>query len=139
MSTQDQTTVNQGTGIDTSLRTDNIYETARRIPEISRFMEAIVAAGFEHDLRTPDFKTLFAPVNEAVSGSLDSETVARHIVMGRQTEADLRTAKNLRTLSGSPLSVEYRPDGALVGGAKIVRRDVPCMNGHIQIIDKLAA
>jgi uncharacterized surface protein with fasciclin (FAS1) repeats len=138
MSLNDRTTVASATGIDGSLQTTNIFDTARHIPEISRFFDAIAAAGLEHDLKTPDFKTLFAPVNDSFKGSLDVETLSRHIVLGRQTEADLRTAGKLRTLAGVPLQVEYRPDGSLVGGAKIVRRDIPCVNGQIHLINKPA-
>jgi uncharacterized surface protein with fasciclin (FAS1) repeats len=139
MSLNDKTTAASGTGIDDSLQTTTIFETARHIPEISRFVEAIAAAGLDHDLKTPDFKTLFAPVNDSFKGSLDAETLSRHIVIGRQTEADLRTARTLRTLAGVPLPVEYRSEGSLVGGAKIVRRDIACVNGHIHVIEKPAA
>jgi uncharacterized surface protein with fasciclin (FAS1) repeats len=145
MSTNDRTTVDMGTGVDESLRTADIIETASQMPEISRFLEAVRASGLEHDLRTPDFKTLFAPRNEALGRDLpkDSaklgEIVSRHIVIGRQTEADLRTTAKVRTLSGEEMPVEYRDDGALFGGARIVRRDVPCVNGHIQVIDRIAS
>ena len=109
------------------------------MPEISKFVEAIVAAGMQNDLQTIDFKTLFAPRNEAVSGSVAADVVAKHIVMGRQTEADLRTANELRTLSGQPVKVVFEPDGARFGGAKIVRRDVACYNGSIHVIDAIAS
>ena len=151
MSTQDQTTVNMGTGVDASLRTASIYETAKGMPELSRFVAAIEAAGLQHDLGTPDFKTLFAHSNDALDADTGlwqkltggeaqrlASVVGTHIVIGRQTEADLRTAKELRTLSGQPLPVRFESDGARVGEAKIVRRDIPCVNGQIHILDGLA-
>lgn len=151
MSSQDQTTVNQGTGVDESLRTDTIFQTAKRMPELSRFVEAIEAAGLKHELETEGFKTLFAPSNEALDAAAGwwqklttseaqrlATVVGNHIAMGGQTEADLRTATELRTLSGQPLSVRYEPDGARVGDAKIVHRDISCLNGQIQILDGLA-
>jgi uncharacterized surface protein with fasciclin (FAS1) repeats len=140
MSYTDQTTVHQGTGrVDETLRTDNLFETAKNMPEISRFVDSIRAAGLENSLRTPEFKTLFAPFNEALHEYLDADRVARHIVLGSQTEADLRTASELRTVSGEALQLEFRSDGVRIGGAKIIRSDVPCVNGHIQVIDKVLA
>src|SRR5687767_11318560 len=101
MSTNEKTTVASGTGFDESLRTDTIMETAARMPEISQSVTAIREAGLAGDLGTPGFRTLFAPVNDAV-GTLSREQlkkiVARHIVIGRQTEADLRTTQEVRTL-----------------------------------------
>lgn len=151
MSTQDQTTANQGTAIDESLRTDTIFRTAKRMPELSRFMEAIEAAGLKQELETEGFKTLFAPSNEALDANAGmwqkltggeakrlASVAGNHIVLGGQTEADLRTATELRTISGKPLSVRYEADGARVGDAKIVRRDIACSNGQIQILDGLA-
>ena len=145
MSVNDRTTVNNGTAIDESLQTADIFNTAKTIPEISRFVEAIEQAGLRGDVQRPDFKTLFAPTNEGLENSLPNDTaalaelVSRHIVIGRQTEADLRTTKEVRTLAGGTMPVEYRPEGALFGGARIVRRDIPCVNGHIHLIDGIAS
>lgn len=136
MSNQDQTTATQGTGpIDESLRTnDTLFDAACAIPEISSFVEKIRAAGMEPVLKTEGFRTLFAPSNDAAgSGQID---VARHIVEGGQIEADLRTVSELQTVAGSKVRVEWRPDGAVVGGAKILRRDLACRNGFIHVIDK---
>jgi uncharacterized surface protein with fasciclin (FAS1) repeats len=144
MSLNDRTTVNSGTAIDESLQTADIFRTAKTIPEISRFVEAIEQAGMRGDVQTPDFKTLFAPSNDALGNSLPknaealAEVVARHIVIGRQTEADLRTTKEVRTLAGRTVPVEYRAEGSLFGGARIIRRDIPCVNGHIHVIDGIA-
>ena len=144
MALNDRTTVNSGTGIDESLQTADIFNTAKTIPEISRFVEAIEQARLRGDVQTPDFKTLFAPTNDALGNSLPddadalAEFIGRHIVIGRQTEADLRTTKEVRTLAGRNMPVEYRAEGSLFGGARIVRRDIPCVNGHIHVIDGVA-
>ena len=147
MSTQDQTTVNQGTGTDDRLRTTNIFDTAAKLPEISRFVEAIRAAGLQGTVQTADFKTLFAPTNDALEAAgldaSDSERLAsvvgRHIVIGRQTSADLRLASSLRTVAGEPLKVHVENRLPQVGGANLVRMDVACVNGQIHIIDRLVA
>jgi uncharacterized surface protein with fasciclin (FAS1) repeats len=140
MSTNDKTTVASGTAVDEQLRTSSIMQTAQNMPEISQFVAAIREAGLAGDLGTPDFKTLFAPSNEALNGiSAEDlrEAAARHIVIGRQTEADLRTTRQVRTLAG-PVPVQYENGGARFGGARIVRRDIPCVNGQIHVLDGLA-
>jgi uncharacterized surface protein with fasciclin (FAS1) repeats len=146
MSLNDRTTVKSGTGIDESLQTADIFSTAKTIPEISRFVEAIEQARLRGDVQTADFKTLFAPSNDALSnsslpkdGAALAEVVGRHIVIGRQTEADLRTTKEVRTLAGGRVPVEYRAEGSLFGGARIIRRDIPCVNGQIHVIDGIAS
>jgi transforming growth factor-beta-induced protein len=149
LSTQDQTTIQQGTGVNDALKSTRIWETAVRIPEISRFVEAIRKAEYANDLQAPDWRTLFAPSNEALEKAdnweqilNDSEKlealVGRHITHGRQTEADLRTTKQLRPLAGEPVPVEYKSSGSRYGNATIIRRDIPCENGTIQILDGLA-
>lgn len=140
MSTKDKTTAASGSAVDEQLRTSTIMQTAGAMPEISEFVAAIRDAGLAGDLGTADFKTLFAPSNDALSGVPAGklrESAARHIVIGRQTEADLRTTSQVRTLAG-PMPVEYKDGGGRFGGARIVRRDIPCVNGQIHVIDGLA-
>ena len=74
--------------------------------------------------QTPDFKTLLAPNNDATGNPLSNdaaalaELVSRHIVIGRQTEADLRTTDES---ARSPAErFRSRPDDSLFGGARIV-------------------
>ena len=148
MSTNDRTTVNQGTGTDDRLRTADIFDTASKLPEISRFVEAIRIAGLQSAVQTDGFKTLFAPTNEALEAAqgLDMNdperlagVVGKHIVLGKQTSADLRLASSLRTVAGGQLPVEVENRVPRVGGANLVKMDVPCMNGQIHIIDRLVA
>jgi len=139
MSAQDQTTANQGTGIDESLRAGDILETAKQLPQISKFVEAVQREGMATELRVATMRTLFAPVNaafEAASGN--AGLLSKHIVQGRQTEADLRTTRTVRAISGETVPVEFRSEGSLFGGAKIIRHDIPCRNGVIHLIDSVA-
>ena len=63
--------------------------------------------------------------------------IALHIVRGRQTLADLKTASTLKSIGGEPVEVSVSGPEARFGGARIVRADIPCTNGQIHIIDKL--
>ncbi|HYO81197.1 MAG TPA: fasciclin domain-containing protein [Bryobacteraceae bacterium] len=138
MSFQDQTTSNQGTDRAENLQTGDILETASRMGEISRFVTAVREAGMETELRADGFRTLFAPLDEmiaGISGDLLRATVAKHIVRGRQLEADLRTTSQLKTVDGDSVPVQYDSKGSRFGEARIVRRDVICRNGIIHVID----
>jgi uncharacterized surface protein with fasciclin (FAS1) repeats len=140
MSAQDQTTAAQGTGLAENLKAGDILETARQIPEISDFLKAVQQAGMETELRAVSMRTLFAPVNSAfkITGSA-ADAISKYIVQGRQTEADLRTTKAVKSMSGEAIPVEFRSEGSRFGGAKIVRRDIPCTNGMIQLIDGMVS
>ena len=136
MSAQDRTTAAQGTGLAENLKAGDILETARQIPEISDFLKAVKEAGMETELRAVSMRTLFAPVNSGfeVTGS-PADVISKHIVQGRQMEADLRTTRTVKSISGQPIPVEFRSEGSRFGGAKIIRRDISCTNGMIQLID----
>jgi uncharacterized surface protein with fasciclin (FAS1) repeats len=152
MSYQEQTTTNQGTGRDESLVPKRMFETAETLPRISRFVEAIRAAQMENDLRLAEWRTLFAPTNEAVEAAPNDfwnelmkpenrerlrGVLALHIVRGRQTLADLKNTATVKSISGEPIEVSVDGAEARFHGARIVRADIACSNGQIQIIDAL--
>jgi uncharacterized surface protein with fasciclin (FAS1) repeats len=152
MSTQEQTTINQGTGRDESLVPKRIFETAEALPTISRFVEAIRITQMDNDLRIAEWRTLFAPNNEALDAAPNDfwnelmkpenheqlrAVVALHIVRGRQTLADLKNAATVKSMGGEPVEVSVERADARFGGARIVRADIACKNGQIHIIDKL--
>jgi uncharacterized surface protein with fasciclin (FAS1) repeats len=152
MSSQDQTTVNQGTGRDESLVPKRIFHTAESIPSISRFVEALRLAQMDNDLLVAEWRTLFAPTNEALDAAPNNfwnelmkpenlerlrAIVALHVVRGRQTLVDLKTTATVKSLGGEPVEVSVDGAQAHFGGARIVRADIACTNGQIHIIDKL--
>lgn len=152
MSTQEQTTVNQGTGRDESLVPKRLFETAEKLPSISRFVEALRATQMDNDLRLTEWRTLFAPSNEALDAApnhfwnelMKPESrdrlraiLALHIVRGRQTLADLKNAATVKSISGEPIEVSVNRSEARFGDARITRADISCTNGQIHIIDKL--
>ena len=152
MSSQDQTTANLGTGRNDSLASRRIFETAESLPAISRFVEALRQAQMDNDLLMAEWRTLFAPTNEALDAAPNDfwnelmkpenserlrAIVALHIVRGRQTLADLKTTATVKSLGGEPVEVSVEGPQARFGGARIIRADIACTNGQIHIIDKL--
>ncbi len=152
MSTQEQTTVSQGTGRDESLVPKRLWETAEQLPSIRQFVEALRANQMDNDLRAPEWRTLFVPSDHALDAATNQfwdelkkpenrerlrSILALHIVRGRQTLADLKNAAIVKSISGEPIEVSVDRSEARFGNARIIRADIACTNGQIHIIDEL--
>jgi uncharacterized surface protein with fasciclin (FAS1) repeats len=152
MSSQDQTTMKEGTGRNESLVPKRMLQTAEGMPQVSRFLEGLRAARMENELNLTGWRTLFAPTNDALDASpndfwnelMKPENAERlraigalHIVRGRQMLIDLKTASTVKSLGGEPVEVSLEGPDGFFGGARIVRPDIPCLNGQIHLIDKL--
>lgn len=152
MSSQDQSTINLGTGRDESLVPKRMLQTAEALPQVSRFMEALRGVKMENELNLPGWRTLFAPTNEALDGAPNNfwnelmkpesedrlrAILALHIVRGRQMLVDLKTTATVKSLGGEPVEVSVEGPEGFFGGARIVRPDIACQNGQIHLIDKL--
>lgn len=117
----------------------------------STLAAAIERAGLDATLAAEGPFTLFAPPDsvfaELPPGAAESllqdvpvlkNILLYHVVPGRIMAADLEKIPSAATLLGDPLPIEIGPGGAItVGGAPVVRPDVPASNGVIHVIDKL--
>jgi uncharacterized surface protein with fasciclin (FAS1) repeats len=152
MSSRGQTPATPGARGDQPLALKRIFPTAENLPAVSQFVEGVRAARMDNDLRVAEWRTLFAPTNEALDAApnnfwgelMKPENVERlrgiialHIIKGRQTLADLKTTATVKSISGEPIEVSVDRAEAHFGGASIVRSDIACTNGQIHIIDKL--
>ena len=141
MSYQDQDQRGLGEGPrDRGLVTKNLWETLEREGRFARFLAAARAAELENNLRGPGFMTVFAVPDDALGNESDDalrEIVSYHVVHGMQKEIDLRTAKTVRTFAGQTIPVAVEGGHGRFGEAKIVRADIACTNGMIQVIEKL--
>jgi uncharacterized surface protein with fasciclin (FAS1) repeats len=152
MSTQEQTTVSQGTGRDESLVPKRLWETAERLPSTRQFIEALRATRMDNELRVAEWRTLFVPSDDALDAAPNHfwdelnkpenrerlrSILALHIVRGRQTLADLKNTAIVKSISGEPIEISVDASEPRFGGARITRADVACTNGQIHIIDKL--
>ena len=152
MSSQDQNTMKEGTGRDESLVPKRMLQSAEAQPSLSRFVDGVRLARMEGELTLPGWRTLFAPTNEALeaapndfwnellkpeNGDRLRAIVALHIVRGRQMLVDLKTTATVKSLGGEPVEVSVEGGEGYFGGARIIRPDIPCINGQLHIIDKL--
>jgi uncharacterized surface protein with fasciclin (FAS1) repeats len=152
MSYQEQTTANQGTGLDESLLTRTVFETLTRDESLRTLTKALEIGGFRAILEGPGVFTVFAvPENaldrmvsslrDAIAESRTADVrrwVGRHVAKGKQLEADLRMLTHLGTIEGEALPVSHHDGHVQVNGFSIVKGDLACTNGVIHIVDWIA-
>ncbi|MDN7025986.1 fasciclin domain-containing protein [Methanoculleus sp. FWC-SCC1] len=121
----------------------NIYETAREAAELTRFVDAVRAAGLQDLLSGEGPFTVFAPTNEAfgkVSGRF-RPAMQNHVVRARISTADIRQQGTMRigTVGGDAIAVAWSPDAGqlTVEDARIIQADIAATNGVIHIVDYL--
>jgi uncharacterized surface protein with fasciclin (FAS1) repeats len=129
----------------------DVVETAHAAEDVDTFVAGIAALDLVDRLRSEEGPfTLLAPTDaafldlprETLEGLLLEENddrlgpiVRNHVVRGRLDAEALAGADTVETLSGEDhdLAVE---DGALVvGGARVVARDLEAANGVVHVID----
>jgi uncharacterized surface protein with fasciclin (FAS1) repeats len=130
-----------------------VLESAYRAKYLSRFSEAVAAAGLNSRLSSEEQQvTVLAPANPAfkklpegtMEGLLDPKNqrslkllVTYHIIPGRIPSADLVDGAEFQTVNGEVLKVEVIDDKIYIGGAQIMLSDVESANGVTHVIDKV--
>lgn len=129
MGYQEQTTQDQGQGVDQKLATKTVLSTLEGDPDCREFVEAAKNEGIAGVLAGPNLLTAFVP-----RGNVDN---ASHYVVRRLLMAvDLKTAKTLKAMDGSDVPVRVEDGGvAYYGDRRVGRADVSCNNGVIHFLD----
>jgi uncharacterized surface protein with fasciclin (FAS1) repeats len=140
MAGQEGTSTNQtiDPGIDEKLETRTIAETLGRLENCSRLLELVRKNQLEYLLQRSGLHTLFAPNDDALGRSFPSDPeqfLNDHLVRGGFKSFDLRRVKELKTESGRTIPIEVLDGQPRIGSANIVRADIPCTNGVLQVID----
>ncbi len=131
--------------------TETIVQIASADPDLSTLVSLIKQAGLADALSGPGPFTVFAPTNEAFAkvpkATLDAlaadptgklaDVLKLHVVSGKITAADAVAANgtSITTLNGGKLAVMATAGSVTVGGAHVVKADIPASNGVIHIID----
>ncbi len=131
--------------------TGNIVHVAASAGTFQTLLAAAKAAGLVEALSAKGPLTVFAPTDEAfaslpkgtVEGLLEPQNRAKlarilkfHVVAGLVTSDDLGSIAALRTLEGSPLTVDVAL-GVRVQKAKVIKADIAASNGVIHVIDSV--
>ncbi|HET9133606.1 MAG TPA: fasciclin domain-containing protein [Gemmatimonadales bacterium] len=130
----------------------DIVGTARRAGSFTTLLAAAEAAGLTQALLGEGPYTVFAPTDEAFA-ALPNGTIAQllapsgreqlrqilsyHVVAGRVTAQQARSAGSATTLAGAPVVITDRPDGLRINDASVQQADIRARNGIIHVIDRV--
>lgn len=128
----------------------DIVDTARASGQFTTLLTALSATGLDRSLSKSGPFTVFAPTDEAFAqlpaGTLETllanpellkKILLYHVVSGATPFADLKDGSTLTSLHGHNLAVFINSKTTLVGGAKVVARDIIATNGIIHVIDSV--
>jgi uncharacterized surface protein with fasciclin (FAS1) repeats len=128
----------------------DIVDTAVAAGSFNTLATALKAAGLVDTLKGPGPFTVFAPTDAAfaklpagtVESLLKPENKAKltsiltyHVVAGKVKAADVVKLKEAKTVNGQSLAIKVDGDKVMIGGATVIKADVPASNGVIHVID----
>lgn len=115
----------------------DLIGTLKTRPSLTKFTEALETTGVAATLQKEGSYTIFAPMDVAVSGTLDQATVRHHILAERVTFSKLAGETTSYTTLHTD-EIEIEATGAIrVGDALMVELDIAADNGVIHVIDKV--
>ncbi|WP_301665186.1 fasciclin domain-containing protein [Methanoculleus frigidifontis] len=128
----------------------NIIETAEADGRFTKLLGVIREAGMEQTLAHEGPYTLFAPMDEAITGVSEAvfneimanrrnmtDILSYHVIAGKFVSNDLRVAESIKTLLGDHIDISEAGGAIQVNTATIVQPDIECSNGYIHVIDAL--
>ena len=132
------------------MQTLNVIDTAIRTGIFQTFTRLLEGSTLEQRLRSPDYFTLFAPVDisfaylspetfdrllQAENQGILTDVLGYHVVPGKISLSELGNLRNMPTVYGVDLTVD-NPIDLRVEGAKILHLDIAACNGVIHGIDR---
>ncbi len=131
--------------------TKNLFDTAVGVGSFKVLVEAVKSADLVGTLQGKGPYTVFAPTDEAFKKipavSLQAllkdrkrlaEVLKYHVAPGKIQAVDLASRKGIKTVQGDEITIEAAEGKVLLNGkATVVKSDVECTNGVIQVIDRL--
>lgn len=126
----------------------DIVDTAAAAGTFKSLVAAVQAADLVQQLKGPGPYTVFAPTDEAFAkipkADLDAllkdkvklaKVLTHHVFAGNANSKDLAMLKDLSVASGGRLPIDVGKGTLKVGGATVIKADVPAANGLIHVID----
>ncbi|MFE0156795.1 fasciclin domain-containing protein [Nonomuraea sp. NPDC059007] len=137
----------RGKGSFTGMADDPVATAASHNPALSTLVKAVKKAGLVDTLNGADGITVFAPTNQAfakipkkslkkvmANKKMLTSILTYHVVQGRKTPADLRSAR-LTTLQGGKVRASGSGTTYKINNARVVCGDVATRNASVYIID----
>ena len=125
----------------------DIVDTAVSAGQFKTLVKAVQAAGLVDTLKGPGPFTVFAPTDAAFAklpaGTVEAllndkakltQILTYHVVPGKVTAAQVKSGQ-VKTVQGSPLTLNKQASGVMVNDARVTKADVMASNGVIHVID----
>ncbi|HET7158046.1 MAG TPA: fasciclin domain-containing protein [Burkholderiales bacterium] len=125
----------------------DIVDTAVSAGQFKTLVKAVQAAGLVDTLKGPGPFTVFAPTDAAFAklpaGTVEAllndkakltQVLTYHVVPGKVTAAQVKSGQ-VKTVQGSPLTLNKQASGVMVNDARVTKADVMASNGVIHVID----
>lgn len=126
----------------------DIVDTAVAAGSFKTLVAAVQAADLVMQLKGAGPYTVFAPTDDAFAkipkADLDAlikdkpklkKVLTHHVFAGNANSRDLAMLKDLSVASGGRLAIEAGKGTFKIGGATVLKADVPASNGLIHVID----
>lgn len=127
----------------------DVLDVAEGLGNLSRFLEAVEAAGIDPTDSQTGPVTVVAPTDdafealgpealEALFGEPDrlAELISRHVIHGRQSMTRLARLPAVTAIDGDHLLVAAE-EGLAIEGARVTLGDVRCQDGILHTIDRV--
>jgi uncharacterized surface protein with fasciclin (FAS1) repeats len=128
----------------------NLVQTAIAAGQFKTLASLLQKAGLVATLEGKGPFTVFAPTDAAFA-KVPKATLAAlagnkaklravllyHVVKGEVTAAQAAKLHSAKTLEGKSLSIQVSGGKVIVGGATVIKANVPASNGVIHVIDKV--
>ncbi len=127
-----------------------VVEVAVAGDNFKTLVAAVKAAGLVETLSGKGPFTVFAPTDDAFA-KLPAGTVADllkpenkdklvgiltyHVVPAKVMAKDVVKLTEAKTVQGSKVKIEVKDGNVMLDNAKVVKTDIPCLNGVIHVID----
>ena len=130
----------------------SVVEVAVKADNFKTLVAAVKAAGLVETLSGEGPFTVFAPTDEAfaklpegtVENLLKPENKKKlagiltyHVVSGKVMAKDVVKLSEAKTVQGSKVDIAVKDGEVKVDQAKVVKTDIPCLNGIIHVIDQV--
>ena len=127
-----------------------VVEVAVQSKDFTTLVAAVKAADLVKTLSGKGPFTVFAPTDKAFAklpkGTLEellkpenkkklAGILTYHVVAGKVLAKDVVNLKDAKTVQGTKVKIEVKDGTVMVDKAKVVKTDIPCLNGVIHVID----
>ncbi len=127
-----------------------VVEVAVQTKGFETLVAAVKAADLVKTLSGKGPFTVFAPTDEAFAklpkGTLEEllkpenkeklvAILTYHVVAAKVMAKDVVKLKDAKTVQGSKVTIAVKEGSVMIDKAKVVKADIPCLNGVIHVID----